>query len=65
MERPLGEIYALRDQMDGSSGSIMDNSAESFGEGTASCEIFLGYAKRSCKELQSQLIRSKRQRVDP
>ena len=66
--KKLGEIidagnfkrsYRLINQIEGSSGSIMDNIAERFERGTRAEFIqFLGYAKRSCGELRSQLYRS-------
>ena len=66
--KKLGEIidagnfkrsYRLINQIEGSSGSIMDNIAEGFEGGTRAEFIqFLGYAKGSCGELRSQLYRS-------
>ena len=51
--------YRLIHQVEGSSGSIMDNIAEGFARGTKGEFItFLGYAKGSCGELRSQLYRA-------
>ncbi len=55
----LSRSYALRDQMDRSSGSAMDNIAEGFDGGSDQEFIrFLGYAQRSCSEVKSQLYRA-------
>lgn len=55
----FGKCYRLVHQMEGSSGSIMDNIPEGFERGTRSEFIlFLGYAKGSCGELRSQLYRA-------
>lgn len=55
----LARDYSLRDQLDRSAGSSMDNIAEGF-DGGSNAEFirFLGYAQRSCSEVQSQLYRA-------
>ncbi len=51
--------YRLIDQMEGSSGSIIDNIAEGFERGTkGEFLLFLGYAKGSSGEFRSQLYRA-------
>lgn len=54
----LATDYKLRNQINGASGSIMDNIAEGFGRGGNKEFInFLGYAKGSCCETKAQLQR--------
>lgn len=55
----LGRNYPLRDQMEKSSGSLMDNIAEGFGRGSnQEFHNFLSYSKGSTTELSSQLYRA-------
>jgi four helix bundle protein len=56
---PISKNYRLRDQMEGSSGSIMDNIAEGFDrDGNKEFHNFLSYSKGSTSELKSQLYRA-------
>lgn len=55
-EGKFKKSFRLINQIEGSSGSIMDNIAEGFERGTRGEFItFLGYSKGSCGELRSQL----------
>ena len=55
----LAQDYKLRDQINGSSGSIIDNIAEGFGRGGNKEFItFLGYSRGSCCETKAQLQRA-------
>ena len=54
----FNKSFRLIAQVEGSSGSIMDNIAAGFERGTRAEFIqFLGYAKGSCGEFRSQLYR--------
>ena len=56
---PLGSDYELRNQINASSGSIMDNIAEGFGRGGNKEFItFLGYSRGSCCETEAQIQRA-------
>jgi four helix bundle protein len=60
----LAKDYPLKDQMNRSSGSIMDNIAEGYGRGSRLEFIqFLSISTGSADELKSQLYRCHRQRL--
>jgi four helix bundle protein len=51
--------FGLRNQIWDAAGSVMDNIAEGFDDGSPREFIkFLGYSQRSCSEVQSQLYRA-------
>jgi four helix bundle protein len=50
--------FSLKDQLWRASGSVMDNIAEGFDGSTREFIRFLGYSRRSCSEVQSQLYRA-------
>jgi len=55
----IGQNYRLRNQMEGSSGSIMDNIAEGFDrDGNKEFINFLSFSKGSTSELKSQTYRA-------
>ncbi|WP_026451938.1 four helix bundle protein [Aequorivita capsosiphonis] len=55
----IGKNYRLRNQMEGSSGSVMDNIAEGFDrDGNREFVNFLSYSKGSVSELKSQTYRA-------
>jgi four helix bundle protein len=59
-QEKFGNDFILRNQIWKSAGSVMDNIAEGFDDGsTREFVRFLGYAQRSAGEVQSQLYRAK------
>lgn len=60
--KPFSKDFALRDQIRKAAGSTMHNIAEGFDAGSDAEFIrFLGYARRSTSEIQSQLYAAKDQ----
>ena len=55
----LSKDYKLREQINGSSGSVMDNIAEGFGRGgNKEFIMLLCYSRGSCCESKAQLLRA-------
>ena len=55
-QEPFNRDFGLRDQIQRAAGSVMHNVAEGFDAGSnPEFARFLGYAKRSCTEVQSEL----------
>ena len=58
-QREFRKDFGLRNEIWKSAGSVMDNIAEGFDDGSTREFIrFLGYLQRSCGEVQSQLYRA-------
>ena len=59
LQENFAKEFKLKDQMKGSSGSVMDNIAEGFGRGSRLEFVqFLSIAKGSVDEVKSQLYRA-------
>ncbi|WP_303316807.1 four helix bundle protein [Flavivirga abyssicola] len=59
----LSKDYKLREQLNGSSGSVMDNISEGFGRGgNKEFIMFLSFSRGSCCESKSQLLRCYRRK---
>ncbi len=59
----LNKDFKLKEQLNGSSGSIMDNIAEGFGRGgNKEFIMFLSYSRGSCSESKAQLLRCYRRK---
>jgi len=55
-QKPFSTDFGLRDQIQRAAGSVMHNIAEGFDAGSnPEFARFLGYSKRSCTEVQSEL----------
>jgi four helix bundle protein len=55
----LRNDFSLKNQLWSAAGSVMDNIAEGFDDGSKREFVrFLGYSQRSCGEVQSQLYRA-------
>ena len=63
IDTTLNKDYKLREQINGSSGSVMDNIAEGFGRGgNKEFMMFLGFSRGSCSETKAQLLRCYRRK---
>jgi four helix bundle protein len=60
---PLSKDYKLREQINGSSGSVMYNIAEGFGRGgNKEFIMFLSFSRGSCSESKAQLTKAYRRK---